>query len=286
MKLLYVTDIHGIEWKHNKIFQIASSLKPDVVINSGDILPFKGNLLHQDKFITGFLDEYFSRFDSIKTYYLGMLGNDDLSIFDDLFQKTCDKYSYAVNIAQTRFQIKGSKYGFIGMNWVSDLPFGLKDRARKDTADFEHPKQIGKQYLSTPNGFKRLEDWFSYVGTLPTIEDELRNLVKPSNMNNSVYIFHNPPANLDLDVTHDGKKVGSKAEYAFLKELQPKLSLHGHIHESPDVSGKWYSQIGNTICIQPGQFRQDEDSLIYVLIDLETMNMERKIIKKNNTKKP
>ena len=52
-----------------------------------------------------------------------------------------------------------------------------------------------------------------------------------------------------------------------------------------DISGKWYSQIGNTICIQPGQFRQDEDSLIYVLIDLETMNMERKIINRPNIEK-
>ena len=282
MKLLYVTDIHGIEWKHNKIFQIASSLKPDVVINGGDMLPFKGNLLHQDKFITGFLDEYFSRFEAMKVYYLGLLGNDDLRIFDELFQKTCDKYSYVVNIAQTKFQIEGSKYEFIGMNYVSDLPFGLKDRARKDNKDFEFPKQIGKQYLSEPNGFKKIDDWFSYVNNLPTIEDELRNLVKPFDMSNAIYIFHNPPANVDLDVTHDGRKVGSKAEYAFLKKNQPKLSFHGHIHESPDASGKWYSQIGKTICIQPGQSHQHENFLNCVLVDLETMNIERKIIKKTS----
>jgi Icc-related predicted phosphoesterase len=280
MKILYVTDIHGIEWKHTEVLNIATKLKPDVVINGGDILPFKGNLLHQDRFITGFLDDYFSKFESKGIYYLGLLGNDDLRIFDDLFQTTCDKYSYVVNVAQKRFQIEGNKYEFIGMNWVSDLPFGLKDRARKDTADFEYPKQIGKQYLSIPNGFKRLEDWVSYMETLPTIEDEIRNLVKPSEISNTIYIFHNPPANLELDVVFDGRRVGSKAEYVFLKENQPKLSLHGHIHESPNVSGKWFSQLGNTICIQPGQFRQDEDSLVYVIIDLETMNIERKITTK------
>ena len=118
--------------------------------------------------------------------------------------------------------------------------------------------------------------------TLPTIEDEIRNLVKPFNMDNTIYIFHNPPANLDLDVTHAGLRVGSKAEYAFLKKNQPKLSLHGHIHESPYVSGKWFSQLGNTICIQPGQSGQDDNSLIYALIDLETMNMERKMVKRDN----
>jgi Icc-related predicted phosphoesterase len=281
MKLLYVTDIHGIEWKHESIFQIAVSLKPDVVINGGDILPFRGNLLLQGDFITGFLDDYFKRFESMGIYFIGQLGNDDLRIFDDLFQQTCDKYSYVVNIAQTRYQIEGSEYEFIGMNYVSDLPFGLKDRARKDTVDFVHPKQIGKQYLSIPNGFERLENWLSYVETIPTIEDEIRNLVKPSNMSNAIYIFHNPPANLDLDVVFDGRRVGSKPEYEFFKKNQPKLSLHGHIHESPSVSGKWFSQLGKTICIQPGQTQQDENSLIYVLIDLETMNLERKILRKN-----
>ncbi|MFW9881613.1 MAG: metallophosphoesterase [Candidatus Thorarchaeota archaeon] len=275
MKILYVTDIHGIEWKHNKILQIVSSLKPDIVINGGDMLTFRGNLLHQDKFITDFLDNYFSKFESEEIYYLGMLGNDDLSIFDGLFQKTCDKYAFVVNIAQTKFQIKGSKYEFIGMNWVSDLPFGLKDRARKDTNDFEYPKQIGKQYLSSPNGFNKIEDWFSYADNLPTIEDELMNLVKPSDKSNAIYIFHNPPANLDLDVTYDGKKVGSIAEYAFLKENQPKLSLHGHIHESPHFSGKWCSKLGKTTCIQPGQSQQNENIMFYVVIDLETMKIER-----------
>ena len=275
MKLLYVTDIHGIEWKHEEIFQIASSLKPDVVINGGDILPFKGNLLHQDKFITGFLDEYFSRFESMKIYYLGLLGNDDLRIFDELFQRICEKYSFVENIAQTKFQIEGNKYEFIGMNWVTDLPFGLKDRARKDTKYFKFPKQIGKQYISIPNGWKKIEDWFSYANNLSTIEDEIKNLVRPNDMSNTIYIIHNPPSNLDLDVCYDGRKVGSKAIYAFLKENQPKISLHGHIHESPEVSGRWKSKLGKTISIQPGQSYHHENYLAYVIIDLERMNFKR-----------
>ncbi|MFX1390831.1 MAG: metallophosphoesterase [Promethearchaeota archaeon] len=275
---MYVTDIHGIEWKHNKIYEIASSSKPDVVINGGDMLTFKGNLLHQNKFITDFLDDYFSKFESKGIYYLGMLGNDDLRIFDDLFQKTCNKYSYVFNMAQKKFRIDGSKYEFIGMNWIPDLPFGLKDRARKDTKDFELPKQFGKQYLSISNGWNKIENWVSYIENLPTIEDELNALVKPFDMSNTIYIFHSPPSNLDLDITFSGLKVGSKAEYEFLKKHQPKLSFHGHIHESPDVSGKWYSQVGKTICIQPGQSQQNKNYLSYVLVDLENMNMERKII--------
>ncbi|MFW9784635.1 MAG: metallophosphoesterase [Candidatus Heimdallarchaeota archaeon] len=281
MKILYVTDLHGIEWKFDKIYNLTKLFKPDVVINGGDMLPFRGNLLHQNKFITNFLDDYFSKFEAMKIYYLGLLGNDDLIIFDELFQETCDKSKYIENIAQTRFQIVGSKYEFIGMNWVTDLPFGLKDRARKDTTNFKHPKQIGKQYLSSTNGWKKLEDWFSYAENLPTIKDEINKLVKPFDMNNAIYIIHNPPSHLSLDVCYDARKVGSRAIYDFLEENQPKISFHGHIHESPDVSGKWYSYLKRTLCIQPGQSHQYENYLTYVLADLETMNFNRKVIEKD-----
>ncbi|MFX1410639.1 MAG: metallophosphoesterase, partial [Promethearchaeota archaeon] len=148
MKILYITDLHGIRWKYERVFHEAKFLNVDMVINGGDMLPFKGNLLHQDKFITGFLDDYFSKFESSGLYFACQLGNDDCIIFDELFQGICNKYSYVINLAQKRFQIKHHSYEFIGMNWVTDLPFGLKDRARMDNRDFTLPKQIGKQYIS------------------------------------------------------------------------------------------------------------------------------------------
>ncbi|MGD9100789.1 MAG: phosphoesterase, partial [Anaerolineae bacterium] len=63
----------------------------------------------------------------------------------------------------------------------------------------------------------------------------------------------------------------SKAIYDFLSKHQPRLSLHGHIHESPQVSGRWHARLGNTICIQPGQL----EPFTYVVIDLETMKFDR-----------
>jgi Icc-related predicted phosphoesterase len=49
------------------------------------------------------------------------------------------------------------------------------------------------------------------------------------------------------------KEKASKAIYNFLERNQPLLSLHGHIHESPDPSRSWYAKLGSTLCIQPGQ---------------------------------
>ena len=74
--------------------------------------------------------------------------------------------------------------------------------------------------------------------------------------------------------------MGSNSIYQFLLKYQPLISLHGHIHESPDISGKWYTKLKNTLTIQPGQSKQNEDYLIYVYLNLDKMQFERKLIKR------
>jgi Icc-related predicted phosphoesterase len=40
----------------------------------------------------------------------------------------------------------------------------------------------------------------------------------------------------------------------FIEKNQPLLTLHGHIHESPQLSGTFCDRIGETLSINPGQF--------------------------------
>ena len=269
MKLLFVTDLHGCRWKYERLFNAAKETRADVVINGGDLLPKNENLFTQDKFITGYLNNHFAGFNSAGIYYLSYLGNDDLRIFDKLFEKVCNKYSFIVCLAQRKFEVGG--YEFIGMNWLIDYPFRLKDRCRMDTDGYVFQEQFGTGLLSTPNGFQELDNWFACARALPTIENELDQLPFPKNMAHSVYVIHMPPVRLGLDKCGDGREVGSKAVYNFLRKYQPRLSLHGHIHESPEVSGQWHAKFGNTICIQPGQL----NGFTYVTIDLSTMKFDR-----------
>lgn len=233
------------------MFTAAIDQEVQAVINGGDLLPFEGGLDRQGQFISGYLDEYFSRFDSKKIYYLSCPGNDDLRIFDTLYEETCGKYPFVKNLAQRKIEIR--EYEFIGMNWVADYPFQLKDRCRRDTAASGFPYQFGKGVLSIPGSLEYIDDWFSYAQSLPTLEEELDQLERPADMKKCVYIIHMPPAYLGLDVCSDGREVGSKAIYKFFEKNQPLLSLHGHIHESPVMSGKWSAKLGGTVCIQPGQ---------------------------------
>lgn len=268
MKILFSTDLHGDTWKYRRMLEISKSLKVDVTINGGDMFPKTGDLFRQDEFIEGFLKEYFACFEAEKIYYLCYPANDDLKIFDKLFEKVSSKFSYIIYLAQRKFEVDG--YEFIGMNLVVDYPFQLKDRCRKDTKDYIFGMQLGPGVLSAEKGFKHI-DWFAYANSLPTCEDELNNLVCPQNFRKAIYIIHMPPANLGIDQCRSGENVGSIAVYNFLKKNQPLFSLHGHIHESPEVSKKWMALLGKTVCIQPGQ----DPGFVYVVIDLRSMEFKR-----------
>jgi len=109
------------------------------------------------------------------------------------------------------------------------------------------------------------------------------------NADKAVYIAHMPPAGLRLgQLRYQDLDIGSvdiyeflkEVIYEFLKEVRPLLSLHGHIHESPDTGkGKWINQIHHTTCIQTGQTELHDEELIYAEIDLENREYERKRIK-------
>jgi len=127
------------------------------------------------------------------------------------------------------------------------------------------PSQFGSGLYSNRDGFEDIDDWLKHIKTLPTIEDELNQLPKPDDMKKAIYVVHCPPAHVGLDVCMNGQKVGSHALYKFIEDNQPLLTLHGHIHESPQVTKTSHTRIGDAISIQPGQMRD----LVYAGITVE-----------------
>jgi len=274
MKMLYTTDLHGTPWKYQALVDQARFFQVDIVANGGDMLPKSGDLFQQDRFMHEELSDHFQQLADLGIASLCCLGNDDLRIWDQAFDHLCCDYPDVYNLAQRQVTLAG--FSFVGMNWISDTPFGLKDRCRMDTEDFEFPYQIGPPVLSTDQGWKELPNWFAYARGLPTLAQELAGLPVPEDGTRAVYLIHMPPDQLNLDVCLGGDAVGSQAVNRFLQETQPHLALHGHIHESPDVTGCWYANLGETLCIQPGQKR----GFTFVVIDLNTLDTARHIVGK------
>jgi Icc-related predicted phosphoesterase len=72
-----------------------------------------------------------------------------------------------------------------------------------------------------------------------------------------IFVCHAPPFATNLDRLPDlCQPIGSHAVRDFIERRRPLLSLHGHIHESPGVSGQFCDLLGDALCINPGQGRR------------------------------
>lgn len=280
MKILYVTDLHGDKNKYRKSLDIAVEKNIGVIVNGGDMLPKLGERhLEQPIFINEFLRGYFSELERHGITYLAMLGNDDLLSVDGLFDTVCGEFGNVHNIAGKKVRVGG--YEFIGMNHILDHPFGCKDRVVTETHYIPQRQLSPVAGISNEYGYDRIYNWLEYARTeLPYMCDILNDLPEPENPQQTVYVMHMPPAGLRLgQLLYQDLDIGSVDIYEFLKERQPLLSLHGHIHESPDTQkGRWINQIRSTACIQTGQTELHDNDMVYAEIDLQSREYSRKVI--------
>lgn len=265
MKILSTSDLHGNALSYyDKIYKKAILHGVDVVVNAGDMFPKTEPVFNKQKRFLKYLERYhFPKYEDAGIHYICTLGNDDLAIYDSDFDDLCSKYQFIHNIPQRKIEIGG--YEFIGFNYVTDYPFGLKDRCRMDTKDFTFPVQLGRPSYSSEKGWKDIEDWEMEAGRLPTMEEELESLVKPADPRKAIYVMHMPPTAMNLDVCLNYDRPGSMAVWRFLDKMRPLLSIHGHFHESYDVKGVFKVEFGDTACIQAGQGGPDP---VFCLIEI------------------
>ncbi len=86
----------------------------------------------------------------------------------------------------------------------------------------------------------------------PSIAEGLAALARQSNPRRTIYVCHTPPADMPIDQMPRDKHVGSRALRAFIERHAPPLTLHGHIHEAPQLSGLYAVQLGLTWSVNPG----------------------------------
>ena len=63
----------------------------------------------------------------------------------------------------------------------------------------------------------------------------------------------------------------------FIEKEQPYLTLHGHIHETVDISGTFKHNIQNTLCLTSGNHNVGEQ-LAVLVFDLYNPRDVRRII--------
>jgi Icc-related predicted phosphoesterase len=146
-----------------------------------------------------------------------------------------------------------------------------------DDREVAWPPQKNPSYIRSSDQTNELipVDPYLYLRHRETIREDLNRLPRPLQNKRAIYIMHSPPFGTRLDLIQGGKSAGSRSIKAFIEEYQPLLTLHGHIHESPDFSGHYFDRIGETISVNPGQsVWKGKDSLELYAVTFEIENPE------------
>jgi len=267
MKILATSDLHQMNNKWKLLISAVEKEKVDVVAIAGDIFPKDAGIQKQMSFIPHFR-KYLERLAELNTKVVLNLGNDDNQLIIPLMYTLHNDglcYYKPEDVAIV------NDIEFASMPYVPDYPFGYKFWCRAESKNNLRidPKQYCEPLIiDKTNKFVIIENYQSYLYNQKSIEESLEETAsKVKNIQKSIWLIHAPPAHMNLDVCAHGAKVGSQAVYDFIMKYQPMITIHGHIHESPEYNGhKYFHKEGNTYCIQGGQVTA---RLFYTIIDLD-----------------
>ena len=253
---LFVTDIHGNIEHYHKLFRIIEDTRPSAVFLGGDLLPSGIRRVSSatGDFVEQFLAPGLQRIrDNLGDDYpriFMILGNDDGRFEENAVFEAAARgvWEYCHNKA-----LEFHGYTVYGYAFVPPTPFQLKDWERYDVSRYVDPGCV-----SPEEGIRSIPVT-PYEQKYTTIARDLAELTGDTDLSNAVFLFHTPPykTNLDraaldevvVDYAPADVYVGSVAVREFIAERQPLLTLHGHVHESPRITGSWQDRIGRTVCL-------------------------------------
>jgi len=196
------------------------------------------------------------------------LGNDDIIYHRRILEEHDKGLINLLHLSKHRLT---DTVDIIGYMNVPPTPFALKDREKPDSVEMPYVQGNRitiKGYIS-PKG--ELEKTVIDLASDDTIEKDLNGLSKVIDKP-FIFIAHSPPYNTPLDVIYNGQHVGSVSIRRFIEAWSREglliAAFHGHIHESPDRSGSIHTEIGKTLCINPGQGNGEGSEFRYVIFRL------------------
>jgi uncharacterized protein len=269
---IFVSDLHGYISRYQKLFTVISVEKPEVVLLGGDLLP-TGHFYHQGmpekSFIHSVLQDGFGKakadLSSAYPKVFLILGNDDPRA-EETELVEAETLGLWNNLHFRKVEV--GDFTVYGYACVPPSPFTLKDWERYDVSRFVDPGCI-----SPEEGWRSVPVSSSEI-RYTTIQADLDLLSNDSELSSSIFLFHAPPHQTLLDrIAVDGRTIdntpldihaGSIAIRRFIEKRQPRLTLHGHIHESARLTGSWCEQIGQTWAYSAAH---DGDELALVRFD-------------------
>ena len=259
MQVLYSSDLHGEIRLYEELLEWVHAFKSEIVALGGDLFPsfapsrkYEDMIPTQQRFMDQFLRPFFRKaVDATAVQRIFIIpGNWDVA-YPFLFREPMDR---VVDLNQRAYWLE-NRYVWVGYPFVPPTPFRPKDYEKMDDLDAPWPPQKNPSYVRSAKELQQLVpvDPHIYLRRRETIQEDLDQLPSLSSFKKTVCLMHSPPFETALDLIYGGNRSGSRSIKAYIDKHQPLITLHGHIHESPELSGTYFEKVGETICVNPGQ---------------------------------
>jgi uncharacterized protein len=249
MRILYSSDLHGEPGLYEQLFELVAEHRPAAVLLGGDICPThfgpEGPPIQK-----AFLIELLARLDreaaAHDTRFHFIFGNADCRAnWDWLVEQ---ERPHAVPL-HGRVADLGEGWRLVGYSYVPVTHLTLKDWEKRDLRTTGSERWEG--IITDRDGVRSVN--LREGGPEMTLEHDLKALEGRLDEAPTICVMHSPPSDTHLDRIAAGRHVGSLATREFLGRCRPAVALHGHIHESPRVTGHFADRVGATLCVNPGQ---------------------------------
>ena len=233
MKMILTSDLHQMISKWDDLAGVVELELPRFVLIAGDLLPKDGGHKAQKDFFP-IMRRHLQRMKEAASLTVFLyLGNDDHHILETRLD-ALESEGLCVNLNDRVHREDGLV--FCGMNKVRDYPFGYKHWCASDGDYFKCPEQFCDEGLTLDNdgNFVRIENLLAHLSAKPSLEEELEHVkqqLRPGEMERSIWMIHQPPSSVGMDICGDGRQVGSPTVLKFIRKNQPLLGCSGHIHE-------------------------------------------------------
>ncbi len=256
MKLVYATDLHGDTAAYEALADLALREGAHALLLGGDIFAYSRQAAPQLAFAAGPFRRFLLRLRAAGLPVVAIHGNDDRAAAVALLRAFAAEG--LLRLAGLRPQpiipgdVATDSLTVVGYPFVPPTPFRLKEHERRDLATDRYPGPW-PYFVSAPDP---AAPWAAaapdLLDRLPSIEEELS--ATPPIAGPWVLLAHSPPWGV-LDRAATVERAGSQGRRAWIVARRPLLALHGHIHEAPDLLGRWAERLGGTICLNPGPAR-------------------------------
>ncbi len=257
MILLFASDLHGRAGHYRALRMAAEAVRPGVLVLGGDLFPDDpaddpaSMGTHQPVYVAQEFRPWLAGLlrDLPGLSVLTIFGNRDWSSAAAAMEEEARK-DPRLRILQHDRAVEVGGLWFVGYSKTPPTAWYVKDFERLDLPGDYPPAMGGARWdperrRALPG---RAKDQFARY---PTMQEELEKMVRPAGP--WVFVAHAPPHDTVLDRTFQRDSVGSRAIRAAVESRQPLLALHGHVHESPDVTGEHLCRLGAATAVNVGQ---------------------------------